>query len=348
MEQCEEFLDKSLDLVDEMRGMLRAVNIVSFSGGKDSTTVLQNAFAALEGTGKKLYIVTSDTLMEIPYFQAYVDRTKDNIRSYIEANAINAEDITVHPPAKDSFWVSVLGKGYPAAHMGFRWCTGKLKIDPITRFTKQAISGVGDDWMVFVGVRRAESALRAKIYQKRDYKPNHYAPILHWSSHDVWEFLLTTDCPWGDHAELVKVYRFSSDECVYGEKQGVCVGNARYGCWACPLQHEAQLKMIGFNIGEEERYKALRRFKNLLVSAANTTAYRSRIRRNGEEGCGPFLVLMRTRLWKELKKTEAATGWKLITQEEEALIFQYWEDEGGIHNIPDPKQPMLWSVGGIK
>ena len=60
------------------------------------------------------------------------------------------------------------------------------------------------------------------------YKPGHYAPILDWSSADVWEFLLTESCPWGDHSELVEVYRYSSDECVYGEKQGVCIGNARY------------------------------------------------------------------------------------------------------------------------
>ncbi|MEN6440916.1 MAG: phosphoadenosine phosphosulfate reductase family protein [Syntrophobacter sp.] len=330
------------DLIDEIRQQLRAVNIVSFSGGKDSTTVLQHVFAALRGTDKRLYIVTSDTLMEIPYFQAYVDRVKDRLRDYIESSGINAEVITVRPEPKDSFWVSILGKGYPAAHMGFRWCTGKLKIDPIIKFTKQVISGVGKDWKVFVGVRAAESELRARIYKKKDYKPNHYAPILFWTSHDVWEFLLTDPCPWGDHSELVRVYRYSSDECVYGEKQGVCVGNARYGCWACPLQKESQLKMIGMHTGEIQRYKELRRFKGMLVGLANKSGYRSQIRRNGEVGCGPFLVEIRKRLYRELKEVEIKTGWKLITPEEEACIFDHWETDCDVHNIPDPKQPMLW------
>ena len=197
-----------MNLVDEIRQQTRAVNLASFSGGKDSTCVLQHLFAALAGSQKKLYIVTADTLMEIPYFQGYVNHVREKLKLFIEQTGFNAEVVTVRPEPKDSFWVSVLGKGYPAAHMGFRWCTGKLKIDPITKFTKEVTAG--KDWMVFVGVRSAESPLRARIYKQKSYKPNHYAPILDWSSHDVWEYLLTEPCPWGaDHSELVKVYRFS-------------------------------------------------------------------------------------------------------------------------------------------
>ena len=162
-----------LYLVEEVRQQTSNVNIVSFSGGKDSTVVLQLVMAALAGTDKKLYIVTSDTLMEIPYFQDYVSEVKKRIMAYISREKVNAEVVTVVPQVKDSFWVSVLGKGYPAAHMGFRWCTGKLKIDPITKYIRTVICG--EDYTVFVGVRRAESDLRAKIYQQRNYKPNHYA-----------------------------------------------------------------------------------------------------------------------------------------------------------------------------
>ena len=334
-------------LLGEVREQLRSINLVSFSGGKDSTVVLQNVMSAIRDTGKKLYVVTADTLMEIPYFQAYVDRTRYKIRAYIDQSGINAELVTVRPPYHDSFWTCVLGLGYPAAHMGFRWCTGKLKIDPITKFTRSITAGAEKDWMVFVGVRSAESELRAKIYQRKAYKPNHYAPILEWSSHDVWEYLLTEPCPWGDHAELVNVYTYSSDECVYGEKQGVCVGNARYGCWACPLQAHMQLDMIGFNTHDVKRYAALKRFKGLLVGAANRTGCRSRIRRNGTDGTGPFLVEVRKRLFLELKKTEEATGFRLITPEEEECIRSHWQVDAKIHNIPDPSQPLLWGLSAI-
>ncbi len=330
--------------IKEIREQLRPVNIVSFSGGKDSTAMLQLMLAALHGTDKDLVIVTSDTMMEIPFYQEYVEGIRKRIQYFIDRENIEATMVTVKPEIKDSFWVSVLGKGYPAAHMGFRWCTGVLKIDPITKFTDKLTAG--KDYMVFVGVRRAESELRAKIYTKKDYKPNHFAPILDWPTEDVWTYLLTEPCLWGSHDELVKVYRYSSDECVYGEKQAVCIGNARYGCWACPLQKSAQLKMIGQHLNDP-RYGLLRDYKEILVNMANNTANRSRIRRNGEAGAGPFLVEVRKQLYNLLTDLELKTQWMLITHEEEELIFRYWEEEKDIHNIPCADQPMLWPAADV-
>ncbi len=348
--------------INEIREQLRPINIVSFSGGKDSTATLQLVLEAIkrgrtyphpnplpEGEGHEdkdnsteLVIVTSDTMMEIPFYQDYVNGVRDRIAKYLFSNKMHAGLVTVQPQVKDSFWVSVLGKGYPAAHMGFRWCTGVLKIDPITRFTNELISrNTGKDHMIFVGVRRAESELRAKIYTQQDYKPSHFAPVLNWSTDDIWTYLLTEPCPWGTHEELVKVYRYSSDECVYGEKQAVCIGNARYGCWACPLQKSTQLKMIGQHL-DDPRYGMLREYKEIIVSMANNTANRSRRRRNGEEGAGPFLVEVRKQLHSLLTDLEMKTRWMLITQEEEELIFKYWEAEKDIHNVPCDDQPMLW------
>ena len=334
------------DLINDIRQQTSGLNFVSYSGGKDSTVILQLVMSALAGSDKKLYIVTSDTLMEIPYFQQYVDRTLERIRSYIDREGINAELIRVTPAVKDSFWVSVLGKGYPGAHMGFRWCTGKLKIDPISKFTKSVIK-TASNYTVFVGVRKAESELRARIYKQKNYKPHHCAPILDWSAHDVWTYLLTEPCPWGDHSELVNVYKYSSDECVYGEAQGVCVGNARYGCWACPLQANQQLEMIGYHTGDD-RYKMLKQYKCMLVSLAKRTACRSRIRRNGEVGPGPFLVPIRQMLLEKLKKLEANTGWRLIQPEEVECIKRHWEVDADIHDTPDPTQPLLWEFQSLR
>ena len=329
------------DLVDQIKRRLRAVNIVSFSGGKDSTVVLQLVLEAMAGTGKKLYIVTADTLMEIPYFKGYVDRVTNQLREYLDTTDIDASVVEVAPQYKDSFWVSVLGKGYPAAHMGFRWCTGKLKIEPITKYIKTVTTG--KNYTVFVGVRKAESALRDKIYQAKDYKQNHFAPILYWTANDVWEFLMSAPCLFSDHSDLIKVYRYSSDECVYGEKQGVCVGNARYGCWACPLQKTTQLNLIGMNT-KDGRYQLLKTYKQNLAGMANKRAFRSRIRRNGQVGAGPFLVKVRRRLFGDLKVLEQKTGWRLITPVEEELIKAHWVVDESIHNVPDDTQPMLWGV----
>jgi DNA sulfur modification protein DndC len=328
-------------VVAEIRKRLRGVNVVSFSGGKDSTVTLKLVLEAMRGLLCKLFIITSDTGVEIPYFQQYVDQVKQQIREYIAAAKINAEVVTVRPPAIDSFWVSVLGKGYPAAHMGFRWCTGKLKIDPITNHIK-SITG-DDDFSVFIGVRSAESAMRAKIYLQKDYKPHHFAPVLDWSAQDIWTYLLSSECPWGDHSRLIEVYRYSSDECVYGEKQGVCIGNARYGCWPCPLQKVGQLNMIAYYTNDD-RYLKLREFKTTLCGMANNRSLRSVIRRNGETGSGPFTVAIRKRLFSDLKQLEASTGWQFITEDEEDEIRRHWEVDEKIHSVSCRRRPLLWDL----
>lgn len=329
-------------IVEEIRVRLRPVNIVSFSGGKDSTVVLRLVLEALQGHPEhKLYIVTADTMMEIPYFQKYVDRVRDELRDYISTTGLNAEVVTVKPPAKHSFWVSVLGMGYPAAHMGFRWCTGKLKIDPITKFTRSVTAG--EKFAVFVGVRSAESELRARIYKHKDYKPHHFAPVLDWGASDVWAYLMGSSAPWGDHSKLIEVYRYSSDECVYGEKEGACVGNARYGCWACPLQKSSQLDMIAYST-EDSRYQLLKKYKETLSGMANKAACRSVIRRNGQKGLGPFVVKIRKRLFADLMELEKETGWELITPEEIEVIKRHWSIDHSVHNIADNRRPMLWNL----
>jgi len=329
-------------IVASIRERLRAVNVVSFSGGKDSTVTLKLVFEAMRGLPHKLYIITSDTGVEIPYFQEYVDQVKSQIAAYVEASGINAEVVTVKPRVRDTFWVSVLGKGFPAAHMGFRWCTGVLKINPIYNYIKTIISG--DDYSVFLGVRAAESPQREAIYKQKDYKPNHFAPVLDWTAHDIWTYLLSSPCPWGDHAKLIEVYRYSSDECVYGEKQGVCIGNARYGCWACPLQKVGQLNMIAYHTSDD-RYLRLREFKTTLSGMAKNKSLRSVIRRNGDAGSGPFTVAIRRRLFNDLKKLERDTGWSLITAAEEEEIFRHWSVDADIHNVSDQRTPLLWDLG---
>jgi len=327
--------------VQEIRARLRDINLVSLSFGKDSTSVLQLVLEALRGTHKQLYIVTADTMMEIPFYQDYMDRQREKLQAYIKRSGINAEIVTVRPSTLKTYWVRSLGFGYPAPHMGFRWCTGAIKTKPIEEATGRMTAG--QEFMTFIGVRRAESELRERIYPDADVSPTKYAPIVHWSTEEVWSYLLTEPCPWGDdHRELVQVYRYASDECVYGEKQGVCIGNARYGCWICPLQKDAQLRMISYFTGDA-RYLELKRYKEVYC-AMSAPAYRSRIRRNGEIAPGPFLVSVREDLYRALKRLEAETGWRLISQAEEVEIFRLWDLDSDIHNVADDSSPLLWTV----
>ncbi len=109
--------------------------ILGYSGGKDSTTVLQlvwNAIAALsvEKQNKTVYIITTDTLVENPIVSAWVGNSLKLMSAAAQEQKLPIEPHLLHPAIKDTFWVSLMGKGYSAPRNKFRWCTERLKIHP--------------------------------------------------------------------------------------------------------------------------------------------------------------------------------------------------------------------------
>ena len=41
------------------------------------------------------------------------------------------------PETKDTFWVNLMGRGYPAPRKKFRWCTERMKIYPSNKFIRE-------------------------------------------------------------------------------------------------------------------------------------------------------------------------------------------------------------------
>ena len=112
--------------------------IIGFSGGKDSTVLLTLVWMALVKLKdtipdykfkRKVYVVCNDTLVENPVITEYVFE----VLSYIEKAAL-AQGLPVFvkqttPKLEETFWINVIGKGYPVPNNSFRWCTDRLKID---------------------------------------------------------------------------------------------------------------------------------------------------------------------------------------------------------------------------
>lgn len=110
--------------------------IIGFSGGKDSTVLLTLVWLALKKIKettpapfqlrRPVYVVCNDTLVENPIISNYVD----DVLRQIEHAAIEQDlPIIVRktiPKLEDSFWVNVIGKGYPVPNNAFRWCTDKI------------------------------------------------------------------------------------------------------------------------------------------------------------------------------------------------------------------------------
>ena len=198
--------------------------VVGYSGGKDSTCALQMVWTALaelppEQRQKPIYVISSDTLVETPVIVRYIDVTLERIQATAEAQGLPIKTEKVTPNVDRSFWVNLIGRGYPAPSKRFRWCTERLKIEPANDFIKARVAEFGEVIMV-LGVRSSESATRAQVMSfhriKGSVLSRHssllnafvYGPIEALSTDDVWTYLLQSPSPWGnDNRDLVAMYR---------------------------------------------------------------------------------------------------------------------------------------------
>ncbi len=245
--------------------------VIGYSGGKDSTTVLQMIWKALEGLKPKdrqkpVFVIASDTKVETPVIVNYIDGTLRLINEKAKATGMPFRAEKVMPTLNNSFWINLIGRGYPAPTTRFRWCTDRLKIDPANRFIEEKVTQYGEVIMV-LGVRKTESSTRMQLmntYQVKDHLLRRhtslrgayvYAPIAEFSTKDVWDYLLQNNpSPWGsNNRDLVTLYRnASAGECplVIDDTTPSC-GNSRFGCWVCTVaQRDSSMEALVEN-GEE-------------------------------------------------------------------------------------------------
>ena len=112
--------------------------LVGFSGGNDSTMLASLIFDAVLSvpTGQRTKLVSVlciDTRVEIPAIVEMVENMLARMHKFSEQNLLNIEVNLLQPPPEQSFWVNIIGRGYPPANRVFRWCIQRLKIDPAQR-----------------------------------------------------------------------------------------------------------------------------------------------------------------------------------------------------------------------
>jgi DNA sulfur modification protein DndC len=120
--------------------------LVGFSGGKDSSLVAQLVFDAVQDIPpdqrtKEIAVVCTDTRVEIPAIVEMIETSLAKMRRYANDQNLNIEVHLLRPPPEQSFWVNIIGRGYPPPNRTFRWCMQRMKIDPVTRFVEQRMSG---------------------------------------------------------------------------------------------------------------------------------------------------------------------------------------------------------------
>jgi DNA sulfur modification protein DndC len=231
--------------------------IIGISWGKDSSTILQLIWTAIEKLPieqrhKKVYVMTTDTLVENPIVSAWVDRSMKILTVAAKEKAMPFEPHLLHPEVKNSFWTCLIGKGYPAPRHGFRWCTERMKIKPVNQFIRDILRVYGET-IIVLGARKSESSVRAAVLKKNEVgrirdrlSPNPnlansliYTPIEDWRTDEVWMYLMQFPNPWGgNNQDLFTLYRGATadNECplVVDTSTASC-GDSRFGCWVCTL-----------------------------------------------------------------------------------------------------------------
>ena len=307
--------------------------IIGFSGGKDSTVLLTLVWLALRKIKRDtitpfqlrrpIYVVCNDTMVENPIIATYVDE----VLAQIETKA-REEDLPIfvrktEPKLEDSFWVNVIGKGYPVPNTAFRWCTDKMKIKPTARFIIEQVDECGEA-IILIGTRKTESATRARSIKKHEVYgkrlTNHtilrntyvYAPIKELMLEEVWYIINAIPSPWGfDNSILFNIYKDASAddyECptvVTDKSHGSC-GQSRFGCWVCTVVKDDK-SMRSLIKNGREWMKPLYDFRIEIDQERNIIENRMPYRRDGRRAIndmGPYVFSYRAKMLRRLLEVQ--------------------------------------------
>jgi DNA sulfur modification protein DndC len=375
-------------ITNELRDLYRADSmpwIVGYSGGKDSTASLQLVWAAIaslpeEERGKKVYVISTDTLVENPVIAMWVKTSLLRIGIAAKQQGLPIEARPLMPSMENRFWVNLIGKGYPAPRPKFRWCTDRLKISASTKFI-QDLSEANGEAILVLGQRRGESQARDKVmdqYQdstraslskNKDPRLSRVwvcTPIASWTSDDVWEYLITEPNPWGtNNQDLFDIYRGATPdaECpVVVDTSTASCGDSRFGCYVCTMvtQDKSMQAMIQ-NDEQKQWMQPILDFRNkhLAIEDRHLRDFR---RLNGrltvfhdELVHGPYTQAYRAKLLTELLHTQRLVRdsdqkqgtqlIELISTEELDEIRRIWVEEKG--EIEDQVPSIYTEVFGI-
>ncbi len=357
-----EVLEGTRDKIDNIRStLLHAYTdqsdtpwAVAYSGGKDSTLLLHLVFEAIlslsaEQRRKEVHVIANDTLVESPLL---IDHLRKNVSLIQKVAKVRELPITARitqPTLDQTFFVSLIGKGYMPPTRNFRWCTDKMKIAP----TLSEIEKLSDNYsevILLLGTRRAESNHRARNLERRgassSYMNPHdtlrkckvFTPIVDLSDDEVWASLLQAKSYWGsDHREMITIYRNArGGECptVLSKADVPSCGSTspRFGCWTCTVVNKDR-SLEGLIDSGYEIFEPLADFRNWLAEIREIPAHRMPVRRSGavkfrEDGSrvyGPFKMAIRKKILARVLALQAETGRSLISQAEVHMIKTIWK-----------------------
>jgi DNA sulfur modification protein DndC len=297
-----EKFDESISILEQLYKKNKRW-IITYSGGKDSTAlVVLSLYMKAIHPDIDLNITYSDTMMEIPQMA--------NVAStFLKAieNRYPAKVKIVYPEIEDTYWVRMIGRGYPPPGPRFRWCTPKIKIKPSRKLHK-------DKGLFITGLRMGESQQRDIRLKSSclngganecgsDVWVNQKgidvaAPIIHWTAEEVWYFLMMPSQKAIPETQLVVD--------LYGNT------GMRFGCWMCTVVMKDKT-MIALAKSGDIKVQKLLEFREWIVEESKKPENRY-FRKDGRKG--RLKKDYRKRILDRVQHLQNTIGISLISSEE--------------------------------
>ncbi len=343
--------------------------VVGLSGGKDSTAVTMHMLETLESLPppirrrKKCYVTCVNTLVEAPPVIDHVHKFIDELRKYVRDRELPVEVVELSPEVDQTFWVNLIGRGYPTPVREFRWCTDRMKIRPQQRFIEENEETFGSPPIVhfLLGTRYDESTSRQRTMEAHTRRGSDIhshgtmptagviRPIEDWTTDDVWNYLLKEDWAGGGqnpfyeiNQTLAILYKDAAGgECpvIHDPTKQTCAGS-RFGCWTCTVVDVDSSLREMIDSGREsysvDNLSSLADFRDLLRDERNLPENRVQgrnrrgrilVQRDGSVGVGSYTIDYRKKLLTRLVNLQERVGDTLITDEEVSRIYQIWAEE---------------------
>lgn len=316
--------DESVELsINSLKayGANTPVWMVSYSGGKDSSATLAFVVDAIVSgqvkAPERLSVMYADTGMELPPLYLTAMKTLEQLR------ALGIDTHHVRPPLDKRFFVYMLGRGVPPPTRNRRWCTERLKAEPIKAAQKSITSEYGKV-LNLTGVRKGESAIRdgriALSCSKNDGEcgqgwfqkiENSLAPLLHWRVCHIWRYIY--------RQTVLPNLRDVADIYLYDEFQEI-----RTGCVECFIVDE---DWAFRGLLRKPQWQYLRPLTGLRTLYNELLLPAKRLRKVGEAAwikkygaLGPLTMEAREYALEKIKAMQMAANYTLIDDEQEARI----------------------------